>query len=253
VTLLDWCRRNRAHEGMAKDPYKYFRVEARELLASLTQGVLELEKGGSVSEVTARLLRLAHTLKGAARVVKQPAIAERAHAVEDLLSAQRASGQAFSTQHGSELLRKLDEMGALLRAIEAPSPDHARAAAQSPADEALETVRVEIHEMDSLLRGVTDAVVQASATRGELAVIGRLRELSRSLTDQLAPRPGELDQGSPYLRRARSVAEELSAELERFARELTTDIMYMMDVGRDAGALVMAGVSESASPPEEDL
>jgi biopolymer transport protein ExbD len=30
------------------------------------------------------------------------------------------------------------------------------------------------------------------------------------------------------------------------------DIMYMMDIGRDAGALVMAGVSESASPPDEE-
>ncbi len=30
---------------MASDPYKYFRVEARELLDGLTEGVLELEKG----------------------------------------------------------------------------------------------------------------------------------------------------------------------------------------------------------------
>lgn len=30
------------------------------------------------------------------------------------------------------------------------------------------------------------------------------------------------------------------------------EIMYMMDVGRDAGALVLAAVSESASPEEEE-
>jgi len=29
---------------MAKDPYKYFRVEARELLDGLSQGILQLEK-----------------------------------------------------------------------------------------------------------------------------------------------------------------------------------------------------------------
>ena len=29
---------------MAKDPHKYFRVEARELLDGLAQGILQLEK-----------------------------------------------------------------------------------------------------------------------------------------------------------------------------------------------------------------
>jgi len=51
---------------MAKDPYKYFRVEARELLDGLAQGILQLEKDSPTPEVMARLLRLAHTLKGAA-------------------------------------------------------------------------------------------------------------------------------------------------------------------------------------------
>ena len=73
---------------MAKDPYQYFRVEARELLDGLTQGILQLEKGASAppSEGVARLLRLAHTLKGAARVVMQPRIAERAHTGEGILT-----------------------------------------------------------------------------------------------------------------------------------------------------------------------
>ena len=76
---------------MAQDPYQYFRVEARELLDGLTQGILQLEKGPSTppSEGVARLLRLAHTLKGAARVVKQPRIAERAHTVEGILTTHR--------------------------------------------------------------------------------------------------------------------------------------------------------------------
>jgi two-component system chemotaxis sensor kinase CheA len=56
---------------MAKDPYRYFRVEARDLLEGLTAGILQLEKGTAAPDVVGRLLRLAHTLKGAARVVKQ--------------------------------------------------------------------------------------------------------------------------------------------------------------------------------------
>jgi len=63
---------------MAKDQYKYFRVEARELLEGLSQGVLELERGGRGKDLVGRILRFVHTLKGASRVVKQPAIAELA-------------------------------------------------------------------------------------------------------------------------------------------------------------------------------
>jgi two-component system, chemotaxis family, sensor kinase CheA len=54
---------------MKRDPYRYFRIEARELLEGLSQGVLQLERGPASPELVARLLRLAHTLKGASRVV----------------------------------------------------------------------------------------------------------------------------------------------------------------------------------------
>ena len=67
---------------MAKDAYKYFRIEARELLEQFGQGVLELEKGAGAGGVVPRLLRFAHTLKGAARVVRQPEIADTAHRIE---------------------------------------------------------------------------------------------------------------------------------------------------------------------------
>ena len=79
---------------MAKDPYRYFRIEARELVVGLHQGVLELEKGAPAKEATAGLLRLAHTLKGAARVVKLVGVAELAHAIEDALAPFREGQRA---------------------------------------------------------------------------------------------------------------------------------------------------------------
>jgi two-component system chemotaxis sensor kinase CheA len=54
---------------MTKDPYRYFRIEAQELVEGLGQGLLELEKGAD-PELVRRLLRHAHTFKGAARVVR---------------------------------------------------------------------------------------------------------------------------------------------------------------------------------------
>ncbi len=71
---------------MARDPYRYFRIEARDLAEQLSRSLLELERTGSGGEVVPRLLRLAHTLKGAARVVRLPEIADQAHMIEDLLT-----------------------------------------------------------------------------------------------------------------------------------------------------------------------
>ncbi|HEX3865740.1 MAG TPA: ATP-binding protein, partial [Gemmatimonadaceae bacterium] len=168
---------------MAKDPYKYFRIEARELLDGLTQGVLDLEKGASGADLVPHLLRLGHTLKGAARVVKQPRIAELAHAVEGTLSEHREAGQAISPPQCNELLSHLDEIGRLLGNLgnlgsfgtpgaltEATAPA-AAAATSAPAAESVETLRIDVEEMDALLRGVGEAVAQLGALRARVAGI----------------------------------------------------------------------------------
>jgi len=210
---------------MAKDPYKYFRVEARELLDGLTRGILELDKGTTAPEVVARLLRLAHTLKGAARVVKQPGIAELAHTAEGILTNHRDSGQPLSNDQASELLRLLDEIMSRLSALEPPSNVAPAGPARPTVEEPLETLRVEIREMDSLLRTVTEAGVQLGAVRKGLGAADRLRDLTRLLLDLLAARPGENGAGaSPGMIRARSIAEELRSSLGHFQRSLAVDL-----------------------------
>ena len=221
---------------MAKDPYRYFRVEARELLDGLTQGVMALEKGSSSPEVVPRLLRLAHTLKGAARVVKQPGIAELAHTVEGLLASHREAGQPLPKEQGNEVLRLIDEMAAQLPALE-PASEVAPASPARPAvEEPLETLRVEIGEMDSLLRTVTEAGVQLSAARKGLGAAAQFGGLTRLLLDLLAARPGENGPGaSSRLIRASSLAEELRSGLEHFQRGLA------IDLERIEGALAEVG------------
>jgi two-component system chemotaxis sensor kinase CheA len=210
---------------MAKDPYKYFRVEARELLDGLAQGILQLEKGPCVPEVVARLLRLAHTLKGAARVVKQPGIAELAHAVEGILTTHREEGQPLSMDQGSELLGLLDAITSRFSALE-PASDVAVAGPAPPqAEEPLETLRVEIREMDSLLRTVTEIGVQFGAVQKRLGAADHLRDLTSLLVDLLAARHAENGAGaSAGTLRARSLAEELRSSLDHFQRSLAVDL-----------------------------
>lgn len=122
---------------MTADPLRYFRPEARELVDGLTEGLLALERGeGDVREHLARLMRQAHTLKGAARVVRLPDLADTAHEFENQLSPFRDSGERPSSDHISGLLRLVDALNEKLVALDATTGASAsiesRTAVESP-------------------------------------------------------------------------------------------------------------------------
>jgi two-component system chemotaxis sensor kinase CheA len=213
---------------VATDPYKYFRIEARELLEGLSRGILELEKGLWDKARIGRLLRLAHTLKGASRVVRLAGVAEGAHAIEELLAPYREGQRPVPEQGVSSLLRLLDTIAASVDAIEPAAVDGKAPAGPGPAaEDPLETVRVEVHEMDSLLDGVTEATVQVNALRRDTAEIEAAARLANLLVDALGPsRIGEPDgvDARGALTKARSLAEELERSLETVQRSVSVAV-----------------------------
>jgi len=222
-----------------KDKYRYFRVEARELLEGLTRGILELERAPDDRSAVARLLRLAHTLKGAARVVQLPAIAELAHAAEDVLAPHRDDTSPPLSREGVDaLLATVDGMTARLAEIDAPPAAGAAvvavavSATQAPPagaerrlaprePERHQSLRVELSEANALLALAFEAGVHAAALRRGLSELGHVRELTRALADQLAPRHGEAEP-SPPPARLRALVDELSRALGAAQRALAT-------------------------------
>lgn len=101
---------------MAKDPYRYFRVEARDLLRQMSEAVLAAEQA-PVPDLAAGMLRLAHTLKGAASVVRLPVIAGHAHEIEDLLTPLRDSASDPSREDLDALLALIDAAGAAVEQL----------------------------------------------------------------------------------------------------------------------------------------
>ncbi|MEU8608390.1 ATP-binding protein, partial [Actinoplanes sp. NPDC048791] len=106
---------------MSQDPLRYFRVEARELIDQISAGVLDLDQQPG-PDLVARLLRFAHTLKGAARVVRQQEIADRAHAFEEVLVPHRSAGEPLPADQMRELLRLNDEIEERVAALEPQRP-----------------------------------------------------------------------------------------------------------------------------------
>ncbi|WP_394780958.1 response regulator [Undibacterium sp.] len=142
---------------MAKDPYRYFRIEARELLDQLSTGVLALEKAGSTEKVSG-LLRLAHTLKGAAHVVRQAEIAKYAHQMEDALAPYRQDGTSLPRELFDSMLKSLDEIAALVAGL----PDSDAATATPPASTAPNKT-VASASMNSVSAGSANGVPGASS------------------------------------------------------------------------------------------
>ena len=85
-----------------------FRVEAENQTAAMTSGLLELEREPDGVRHLEALMRAAHSLKGAARIINLEVAVNLAHAMEDCFVA---------AQHGKIKLRK-SEIDVLFRAID---------------------------------------------------------------------------------------------------------------------------------------
>jgi two-component system chemotaxis sensor kinase CheA len=165
---------------MAKDQYKYFRVEARELLEGLGAGVLELERGERGKDLVGRLQRFAHTLKGASRVVKQSGIAELTHSIEDAVAPFREGHSAIPQERIDQILAILDLIAAKVASLDLPSVERKGDTQRPMAEEVFETVRVDIEEMDTLLNGVSEASVQLTALRRQVRIVRNCGGASQS-------------------------------------------------------------------------
>jgi len=205
---------------MAKDTYKYFRIEARELLEQLGQGALDLEKGGAAGELVPRLLRLAHTLKGAARVVRQPEIADSAHRIEDALAPFRETGVAVSRAGIEAVLAHVDQIGGRVAALPGAAVDPGAVRA-SPA-EAPRSLRADVAEMDALLHGVAQTHAQVALLRRSRDHAGAARALAQRLQTQLLPRRsgGERDGNDSASGSAQALSRGLGLAIEELERDL---------------------------------
>ncbi|HYO51536.1 hybrid sensor histidine kinase/response regulator [Archangium sp.] len=218
--------------SLDSDPYQYFRIEARELIEQLTQGLFALADGEGGAQAVPELFRYAHTLKGAARVVGQVRLAEMAHAVEDALSPYRNSGNALPVDSVHEFLRLVGQMAEALDELDAPAPVPASETAPSqdmapavapPEGPSSEVVRVELERLDTLLEGLSEAVVQLGGLRGVVESLGQAQHGADSLIEQLtAP---VASSGSPaerarWMSRVLAVTENLRSSLVKAGRQL---------------------------------
>lgn len=172
---------------MATNLDEYFRIEAAELLADLTRGLLNLEKEPERTDLLGQCFRYAHTLKGAARTARRLSIGELAHAIEDTLADHRDTGTPVEREEVTDLLAILDTIRLELGEA-APKTATEEADTRSPApympseDERLKTVRVELASMEDLFDDISEIAVQLFPLRGGTEILKSALDTTTSAT-----------------------------------------------------------------------
>lgn len=217
------------------DPLKYFRIEAREIIEQLQAGLLELERSGAHPERTQSLLRLAHTLKGAARVVKQLEIAQLSHRFEDLLVPLRDVTAQVAPAQVEGLLGVLDSIAGLVAKLTSTAPGSVPPAAQAeptvavatPAsvtfEEAPRVQAAPLEHVETLMEGVSELGFQLGNVRRAAPELGRSQRLAEELHERLAARR-LVDLSPANAASLRALASELALRLEKLEREMSTGI-----------------------------
>jgi two-component system chemotaxis sensor kinase CheA len=192
-----------------KDPYKYFRIEAQEILDTLQRAALDLEKGAPAKEAAKDLLRCAHTLKGAARITGLGSVAALAHQVEELLEPLRGGLRAVPRGLATRLFDLLDQIKSELGALASPR-DNASPSKPwvSPDRQPLESVRLDVAELDEVMGDQREASARLTILRQQATGLTQARALARDLVNT----------GGPETSLWKARAMELEVWLDRFDR-----------------------------------
>ncbi|VAW40637.1 Signal transduction histidine kinase CheA [hydrothermal vent metagenome] len=95
-----------------------FRQEAESHCAALSDNLLSLERKPADPEVLASLMRAAHSIKGAARIVDLPVVVELAHAMEDVFVAAQDGKLVLAQEDIDLLLQGMDMLDGIGRVAE---------------------------------------------------------------------------------------------------------------------------------------
>lgn len=160
-----------------KELLELFKVESGEHIQRLDEGFLRLEKETGNLSLIADVMREAHSLKGAARMLGLSDIERLSHQLEDILNAAKKGAASLSPEAIDGMYKTLDEIKKLVNEAimgEAPKTGHmektedekmrsyevkestvstSQQEAPPPAGEAfrIETVRVDTRRLDSLM------------------------------------------------------------------------------------------------------
>jgi two-component system sensor histidine kinase and response regulator WspE len=211
-----------------------FRAEAETQTALLTNGLLELERGPGSAPAFEALMRAAHSLKGAARIVNLQAAVRVAHALEDCFVAAQLGSLTLRQPQVDLLFKGVDLLAHLAKGTEASM-------ARWEADRAGEIEAFLTSIATEMVPEIKEPMAQGPANSSAQSTIrGRHKERTQTHSQ------GEHKE-SPLARAQKSASEEKSQQVpvDEPAKSSSTK-------SDPITAVVLPGVEQPAAPRRED-
>ncbi len=226
-----------------------FRAEAMDRLRRTSDHVLALERDPAAKGLWDECRREIHTVKGAAGMVGLTAIAQQAHALEDLLMDVGSGKQPLTPALIGRILTEVDQLRAAVDAAGQPSvPAPSAAADGAGTDDLWRIPRARIEQLLTLAMELESSQARVREWTADLeASVRRVREFRRGLAEVLSELQlqARMVQGlEPLLARVADydrVAERLRGQLhvlsETFQGTQASHEAIVESLGQEARAL----------------
>ncbi len=207
-----------------------FLEEAEDLLQRLDQRLLRLEEHPGDAEALRSAMRLAHTLKGSARMVGLVDVSQAAHTLENLLRAESEREGGFSPESVGALLRAADGIRTRLAGAAGRPRQPAESSGGGTAPPVQEPrgepptggrIRVSTERLDALQTLVDDLVIQ------EARIIDQLERFWRQVRASRDRFPGAASQGSPFSERRFEQFLEEASRLDQLVGQLQHQVLEL--------------------------
>jgi len=98
--------------------FELFKIELSTHTATLSEGILSLEQDPESTVDIDTLMRAAHSIKGAAKIVQLDPVVKLAHSMEDYFLAVQNENLRVTSRHADVLLQAIDEFSQLIKVPE---------------------------------------------------------------------------------------------------------------------------------------
>ncbi|MEI6438265.1 MAG: response regulator [Candidatus Omnitrophota bacterium] len=232
-----------------------FRAEAGEYVVSLEKGLVELEKSPANMELAKELNRVAHTLKGAARVFGFKEIQDVTHRIENIFEKVCNRQLAFTPLMADRIFkgidlvklvlekvakgekadidvtgacRDLDECqpaGTIVDVVKAPTVETAVKSepAAKNADVAGEYVRVPLSRVNKLLNLIGEMVINKMNSSAKISRAKKMSQLSKDLQGILATIDETLRDNADRREEVHKLLSRCSAQAQKL-KEVSSDL-----------------------------
>lgn len=206
---------------MSQHLNRFFQIEADDLIAKIGSALDRQSPEPLDGETQRELRRWAHTLKGAAQVVRREDVARAAHELETALD-----GLVDPATHNTALQASAEKATSIRRMLVVPetpaTPGDARATQQSDNSSPIETLRVELGQLDRVLQTINESAILASALRRATRPLARARELAAMIRKESS------SDGPRSMLHVQTLADELEDLLGAARRETeaSLDLVY---------------------------